>query len=213
MAALTGVRFRTESTPATDSTSDLNMVGNLANNTSVTSVVVDDGTDFTAGQNIKMNSEEMHISSISSNTLTVVRAVNGTSVGTHNDFSTMTSSLIDNTIFSIFAWIILNPNPLDFNTDFKGITVTQAYGGKIYTNERYGKQLAWELRYTNLISADRDILEALWNAVKGRKTSFYFSPDSGTTFYNVRFKEEELTFTQTAYNIYSTTIGLIQEVS
>tara|TARA_R100000353_G_scaffold155090_1_gene113885 strand:+ start:13658 stop:14284 length:627 start_codon:yes stop_codon:yes gene_type:complete len=208
MAALTGVRFRTESTPATDSTSDLNMVGNLANNTSVTSVVVDDGTDFTAGQNIKMNSEEMHISSISSNTLTVVRAVNGTSVGTHND----NVSIFEDTSPTYSP--SRNPDMnVDFNTDYKGITVTQAYGGKIYTNERYGKQLAWELRYTNLISADRDILEALWNAVKGRKTSFYFSPDSGTTFYNVRFKEEELTFTQTAYNIYSTTIGLIQEVS
>jgi len=33
-----------------------------------------------------------------------------------NNFSTMVSSLIDNTIFSIFAWIIFNPNPLDFNT-------------------------------------------------------------------------------------------------
>ncbi len=33
-----------------------------------------------------------------------------------NNFSTIISSLIDNTIFSIFAWIILNPNPLDFNT-------------------------------------------------------------------------------------------------
>ncbi len=33
-----------------------------------------------------------------------------------NNLSTMISSLIDNTIFSIFAWIILNPNPLDFNT-------------------------------------------------------------------------------------------------
>ncbi len=33
-----------------------------------------------------------------------------------NNFSTMISALIDNTIFSIFAWIILNPNPLDFNT-------------------------------------------------------------------------------------------------
>ena len=33
-----------------------------------------------------------------------------------NNFSTLTSSLIDNTIFSVLAWIILNPNPLDFNT-------------------------------------------------------------------------------------------------
>ena len=33
-----------------------------------------------------------------------------------NNFSTIVSSLVDNTIFSIFAWIIFNPNPLDFNT-------------------------------------------------------------------------------------------------
>ena len=33
-----------------------------------------------------------------------------------NNFSTTVSSLIDNTIFSVFAWIIFNPNPLDFNT-------------------------------------------------------------------------------------------------
>ena len=33
-----------------------------------------------------------------------------------NNLSTMTSSLLDNTIFSLFAWIIFNPNPLNFNT-------------------------------------------------------------------------------------------------
>ena len=33
-----------------------------------------------------------------------------------NNFSTMISALIDNTIFSLFAWIIFNPDPLDFNT-------------------------------------------------------------------------------------------------
>ena len=33
-----------------------------------------------------------------------------------NNISTMTSSLIDNIIFSMFAWVIFNPDPLDFNT-------------------------------------------------------------------------------------------------
>ena len=33
-----------------------------------------------------------------------------------NNLSTMTSALLDNTIFSIFAWIVFNPNPLAFNT-------------------------------------------------------------------------------------------------
>ena len=33
-----------------------------------------------------------------------------------NNVSTMISSLLDNTIFSLFAWIIFNPDPLDFKT-------------------------------------------------------------------------------------------------
>ena len=33
-----------------------------------------------------------------------------------NNISTMTSSLIDNIIFSVFAWIILNPEPKDYST-------------------------------------------------------------------------------------------------
>ena len=33
-----------------------------------------------------------------------------------NNLSTMTSALLDNIIFSLFAWIIFNPNPLDFDT-------------------------------------------------------------------------------------------------
>ncbi|PPR45623.1 MAG: hypothetical protein CFH18_00595 [Alphaproteobacteria bacterium MarineAlpha5_Bin8] len=33
-----------------------------------------------------------------------------------NNFSTIISSFIDNSIFSIFAWIIFNPEPLKFNT-------------------------------------------------------------------------------------------------
>ena len=33
-----------------------------------------------------------------------------------NNLSTFSSSLIDNIIFSLFAWIILNPNPMSFYT-------------------------------------------------------------------------------------------------
>ncbi len=33
-----------------------------------------------------------------------------------NNLSTLSSSLIDNIIFSLFAWIILNPNPMSFYT-------------------------------------------------------------------------------------------------
>ena len=33
-----------------------------------------------------------------------------------NNLSTLSSSLIDNIIFSLIAWIILNPNPMSFYT-------------------------------------------------------------------------------------------------
>jgi len=100
-------------------------------------------------------------------------------------------------------------------TNYNGITVTQAYGGKIYTNERYGKQLEFELTYTNLSEADKGKLEAIINnsAVKGRKGAFQFSPDNGTTYYTVRFTDNSLEFTQTAYSIYSVSFKIRQEVA
>ena len=80
--AIERARFRVDTTPDTDSTSDLN---GAISSTSATSVVVDDGTDFEVGQNIKAASEEMTITAISTHTLTVVRAANGTTAATHSD--------------------------------------------------------------------------------------------------------------------------------
>uniref|UniRef100_A0A6M3LDL8 Putative head tail connector protein n=1 Tax=viral metagenome TaxID=1070528 RepID=A0A6M3LDL8_9ZZZZ len=54
---------------------------------SETAIDVDDGTDFGAGQTILIGSEQMYIRSISTNTLTVVRAVNGTTAAAHDDDS------------------------------------------------------------------------------------------------------------------------------
>jgi len=106
-----------------------------------------------------------------------------------------------------------NPDmDVSYNTGYEGITVSKAYGGKIYTNERYSKQLQWEMNYTNLIAADRTKLEALFNAVKGRKATFTFSPDSGSTSYTVRFDDESLKFSQTSYNIYSVGFTITQEI-
>lgn len=101
------------------------------------------------------------------------------------------------------------------DTMYKGITTTQAYGGKIYTNERFGKQLEWELSYTNLSEADKGKLEALINqtTVKGRKGFFQFSTDNGSNYYNVRFVDDSLSFTQTAYSIYSVSFKIRQEVA
>ena len=51
--------------------------------TTETGVDVTAGADFAAGQTILVDSEQMYISSIAANTLTVVRGVNGTTAATH----------------------------------------------------------------------------------------------------------------------------------
>ena len=54
-----------------------------------------------------------------------------------NNLSTITSSLIDNFIFSIFAWIIFNPNPLNFSTVFFYIYSWHIHIKGIYSIDRY----------------------------------------------------------------------------
>ena len=51
--------------------------------TTATTIPVDAGTSFGIGETIVVDSEQMFISSISSNNLTVVRGVNGTTAATH----------------------------------------------------------------------------------------------------------------------------------
>ena len=40
------------------------------------------------------------------------QALSGKSLWLRNNLSTIISSLVDNTVFSIFAWILLNPEPV-----------------------------------------------------------------------------------------------------
>ena len=77
-------------------TTAINMGSNLGNNASTdTSVVVDSVTDFVVGQTITVDSEQMLITAIntSTNTFTVTRQYNSTSVATHNDDATVTGKV------------------------------------------------------------------------------------------------------------------------
>ena len=58
--------------------------------TSETGVDVSSGAAFSPGQTLLVDSEQMYVSSITTNTLTVVRAANGTTAATH-----LTSAAID----------------------------------------------------------------------------------------------------------------------
>jgi type II secretory pathway pseudopilin PulG len=59
--------------------------------TSATSVPVDDASGFVAGQIIVVDSEDMSIDSISSNTLTVTRGANSTTAATHLNGATVST--------------------------------------------------------------------------------------------------------------------------
>ena len=55
-----------------------------------TTVTVDDGTDFAVGQTVLVDSEQMLVTAISGNNLTVARGLNGTTAATHADNTTVT---------------------------------------------------------------------------------------------------------------------------
>jgi len=67
--------------------------GSLTNgavlNATVTTVTVDDGTDFAIGQTIIIGTEQMLVTGIATNVLTVTRALNGTTGATHADNATV----------------------------------------------------------------------------------------------------------------------------
>ncbi len=67
-----------------DSGTDLN---DASMNTTKTAVAVDDGTQFAIGHTVMIGSEQMLITNISSNNLTVTRAINGTTAAAHTDNS------------------------------------------------------------------------------------------------------------------------------
>ena len=62
-------------------------------NTTDTAVVVDDASDLQVGQIITLDSEDMKITDINTNTLTVTRAQNGTTAASHNDNTVVSSEI------------------------------------------------------------------------------------------------------------------------
>jgi len=69
-----------------DSTS---LVDDADFNATETTFTVDDGTDFNVGETILIDTEQLYITTIATNLLTVVRGVNGTTAATHANNATI----------------------------------------------------------------------------------------------------------------------------
>jgi hypothetical protein len=65
------------------------LLNGALSDTTGTSVTVDNGQHFGAGQTILVDSEQMYVKAISGNVLTVARGVNGTTAATHLDNATV----------------------------------------------------------------------------------------------------------------------------
>ena len=202
--ALARVRFRVDTTPDTDSTSDL---AAAISSSSATSISVDDGTDFEVNQNIKVGSEEMTVTNIASNTLTVVRGVNGTTAATHSDNANVFED--DSPTYTPTQ----NPNiGTDVSQTYDGIVAKKSIGGKTFTFANHeSSRIQRKLVYENISEANKNRLVALHNYTKGMKNNFQYSED-GDTFYTVRLSNNKLPVTETAYNVYRVEINIEEQL-
>ena len=202
--AIERARFRVDTTPDTDSTSDLN---GAISSTSATSVVVDDGTDFEVGQNIKVDSEEMTITAISTHTLTVVRGVNGTTAATHSDNVSVYED--DSPTYTPTQ----NPNiASEQPKEYDGVVARKSLGGTTFTVANHNNsRISRTLSYNNLSAANKDRLVALLDYAKGQLNTFQYS-DDGNTWFTVRLKNNSLDISEVAYNAFNVDIEIEQQL-
>ena len=202
--AIERARFRVDTTPDTDSTSDLN---GAISSTSATSVVVDDGTDFKVGQNIKVDSEEMTITAISTHTLTVVRGVNGTTAATHSDNVSVYED--DSPTYTPTQ----SPNVASEQPkEYDGVVARKSLGGTTFAVANHSNsRISRTLSYNNLSAANKDRLVALLDYAKGQLNSFQYS-DDGNTWFTVRLKNNSLDISEVAYNAFNVDIEIEQQL-
>ena len=202
--AIERARFRVNTTPDTDSTADLN---GAISSTSATSVVVDDGTDFEVGQNIKVDSEEMTITAISTHTLTVVRGVNGTTAATHSDNVSVYED--DSPTYTPTQ----NPNiASEQPKEYDGVVARKSLGGTTFAVANHSNsRISRTLSYNNLSAANKDRLVALLDYAKGQLNSFQYS-DDGNTWFTVRLKNNSLDISEVAYNAFNVDIEIEQQL-
>ena len=108
-----------------------------------------------------------------------------------------------------------NPNiGTDVSKAYDGIRVKKSLGGETYTfanheTERKKRKLVYE----NISEANKDKLVALFDLVKGQKTSFFYSEDGfSTNGFEVRFVNNKLPVSETAYNVYRVEINIEEQL-
>ena len=108
-----------------------------------------------------------------------------------------------------------NPNiGTDVSKAYDGIRVKKSLGGETYTfanheTERKKRKLVYE----NISEANKNKLVLLFDYAKGQKTSFFYSEDGfSTNGFEVRFVNNKLPVSETAYNVYRVEINIEEQL-
>ena len=208
--AITRARFRVDTNPDTDSGS--NLTAGFDNSSSTVTVPVTDGDHFEVGQNIRITNsssqlEEMTITSISGDNLTVIRAVNGTTIRTHNSG---TDVFKDD---SITYTPTQSPNiGSEQPKEYDGVVARKSLGGTTFAVANHSSsRISRKLSYSNLSAANKDRLVALLDYAKGQLNTFQYS-DDGNTWFTVRLKNNDLGISEVAYNAFNVDIEIEQQL-
>tara|TARA_R110002167_G_scaffold90820_1_gene244370 strand:+ start:222 stop:620 length:399 start_codon:yes stop_codon:yes gene_type:complete len=108
-----------------------------------------------------------------------------------------------------------NPNiGTDLSKSYDGIIVKKALGGKTYTfSNHQSSRKSRKLVYENISETNKNKLLALFDLVKGQKTSFFYSEDGFTSNgFEVRFIGNKLSVSETAYNVYRVGINIEEQL-
>ncbi|MAT78145.1 hypothetical protein CMK14_23780, partial [Candidatus Poribacteria bacterium] len=136
---------------------------NGALNNSTTTVTVDDGSVYSSGNKIIVDSEEMEITGISSNTLTVTRNTNSAGAAAHVDNAPTSLRVEDATVANLLSQL----------SSVSGITASLTDGGRIQIKAAAGvsisvqdgtSNLATQLDFSQGITSGRSLSEFGVNA-------------------------------------------------
>tara|TARA_X000001382_G_scaffold47927_1_gene32417 strand:- start:3247 stop:3645 length:399 start_codon:yes stop_codon:yes gene_type:complete len=102
----------------------------------------------------------------------------------------------------------------DLSKSYDGVVSRKTLGGTTfsvanYTTARKSRKLVYE----NLSEANKNKLVALFDLAKGQLNSFFYSEDGfSTNGFEVRFVNNELPVSETAYNVYSVEIEIEEQL-
>lgn len=108
-----------------------------------------------------------------------------------------------------------NPNVgIGLSKVYDGIKSKKSLGGKTFTFANHeSSRRQRKLVYENLTETNKNKLVALFDLVKGQKTSFFYSEDGfSTNGFEVRFTGNKLDVSETAYNVYRVGINLEEQL-